>query len=218
MRTLIKGRVTLTADATSVGVTGNIEADRGTVTLFGRRYDVERAGVRFDGTTDPLLDIRISHDFPEVTTYTTVRGRLSNPELVMSSDPGIYSQGQLLGFLLGGEPSGDPSGANARDKATAVGTSFVANQLGGYVKKALPIDIDVLRYEAATASSSAAVLVGTWVTRSLFVAFRQHLEARVDENRSEGEVEYWLSRRVSVEAVAGDRGVNGVDLLWRKRY
>ncbi|MBL9018935.1 MAG: translocation/assembly module TamB domain-containing protein, partial [Myxococcales bacterium] len=218
MRTLIKGRVTLTADAASVGVVGNIEADRGDVTLFGRRYAVERAAVRFDGSTDPLLDVRISHDFPEVTTITTLRGRLSSPELIMSSDPGLYSQGQLLGFLLGGEPSGDPSGASARDKATAVGTSFVANQLGGYVKKALPIDIDVLRYEAATASSSAAVLVGTWVTRSLFVAFRQHVDARVDENRSEAEVEYWLSRRVSVEAVAGDRSVNGVDLLWRKRY
>lgn len=218
MRTLIKGRVTLTADADSVGVIGNIEADRGDLTLFGRRYAVERAAVRFDGSTDPLLDVRITHDFADVTTITSVRGRLSEPELIMSSDPGIYSQGQLLGFLLGGEPSGDPSGANARDKATAVGTSFVANQLGGYVKKALPIDIDVLRYESASATNSAAVLVGTWVTRSLFVAFRQHLDARVDENRSEGEVEYWLSRRVSVEAVAGDRSVNGVDLLWRKRY
>jgi autotransporter translocation and assembly factor TamB len=216
MRTLIKGKVTVSADAENLGVVGTIQADRGDFDLFGRRYRVEKAAVHFDGTTDPLLDIRITHDFSEVTTITSVRGRLSKPELIMASDPGIYSQGQLLGFLLGGEPGGDPQ--NAREAASSVGASFVANKIGGYVKKALPLDIDVLRYEAATASSGSAVLIGTWLTRSLFVAYRQHLEARVDENRVEGELEYWLSRRVSIEATAGDRMHNGVDLLWRKRY
>jgi autotransporter translocation and assembly factor TamB len=179
---------------------------------------VDKAAVHFDGSTDPLLDLRITHDFSDVSTITMVRGRLSKPELMMSSDPGIYTQGQLLGFLLGGEPGGDPNSGTARDQATSVGSSFVANKLGGYVKKALPIDIDVLRYEAATASSGSAVTVGKWITRSLFVAYRQHLESRVDENRAEGELEYWLTRRLSVDGTAGDRGFTGVDLLWRKRY
>lgn len=218
LRGMLKGKITITADADSIGMVGAIEADRGDLDLFGRRYLVERAVARFDGPPDPLLDIVISHDFPEVTTITTVRGRLSKPELIMSSDPGIYSQGQLLGFLLGGEPNGEPATGNPRDRVTAAGTSLVANQIGGYVKKALPIDLDVLRYESATATSSAAVTVGSWVTRSLFVAYRRRLEARPDENTGEAEAEYWLSRRVMLEGVLGDRGISGLDLLWRKRY
>ena len=218
LRGIIRGKVTVSADAESIGIVGTVQADRADLDLLGRRYQVEQAAVHFDGTMDPLLDLRIAHDFADVATITTVRGRLSKPELILSSDPGIYSQGQLLGFLLGGEPSGDPSSGSARDQATVVGASFVANKLGGYVKRALPVDLDVLRYEAATAGTSAAVTVGSWLTRSLFVAYRQHLEARVDENSSEGQVEYWLSRRISVEATAGDRGYNGIDLLWRKRY
>lgn len=218
LRAVIHGKVTISADARSVGIVGTVEADRADLDLFGRRYDVEQAAVHFDGTTDPLLDVRITHDFSEVSTITSVRGRLSKPELIMSSDPGIYSQGQLLGFLLGGEPGGDPRAGSVRDQATSVGSSFVANKLGGYVKKALPIDIDVLRYEASTATSGSAVTVGKWVTRSLFIAYRQHLESRVDENRAEGEIEYWLTRRLSIEGVVGDRSYNGVDLLWRKRY
>ncbi|MBA3817841.1 MAG: translocation/assembly module TamB domain-containing protein [Deltaproteobacteria bacterium] len=217
-RGLIKGQLKITSDAESVGIVGKIEADRGDLDLFGRRYQLERAVVRFDGSTDPLLDVRITHDFPEVTTTTQVRGRASKPELVMTSNPGNYSQGQLLGFLLGGEPSGQPADGNPRDQAAAAGTSFVANAIGGYVKEALPIDLDVLRYESATSSSGAAILVGTWITRSLFVAYRRRIEARPDENAGEGEVSYWLSRRVVVEGVIGDRGYNGVDLLWRKRY
>ncbi len=216
LRGIIRGKLQVTADANAIGMLGSIEADRGDLDLFGRRYRVERAGVRFDGGIDPILDIELVYDFPEVTTITEVRGRLSKPKLIMRSNPGTYSQGQLLGFLLGGEPTGEPG--DARDRATSAGTSFVANQIGGYVKKALPIDIDVLRYEAATASSSAAITVGTWLRHGLFLAYRQRLEARPDENSGEGELEYWLSRRVVIEAVVGDRNKDSVDLLWRKRY
>ncbi len=218
LRTYIKGKLTISTDAESVGVVGNIVAEQGDLDLFGRRYQVDRAAVHFDGSTDPLLDLVITHDFAAVSTSTRVRGRLSKPELIMGSDPGIYSQGQLLGFLLGGEPDGNPEDGSARDQATAAGTSFVANKLGGYVKNALPVDIDVLKYEAASSTSSAAVTVGTWISRSLFVAYRQHLESRVDQNLSEAEIEYWLSRRLSVQGTSGDRGFTGVDLLWRKRY
>jgi translocation and assembly module TamB len=218
VRGYIRGQLRVERDAEAIGIVGKVEADRGDLDLFGRRYQLDRAIVRFDGPPDPLLDIVISHDFPDVTTRTHVRGRLSKPELEMSSDPGTYSQGQLLGFLLGGEPSGQPADGNPRDQAAAAGASLVANKIGGYVREALPIDLDVLRYEAATSSSGAAITVGTWITRSLFIAYRRRIEARPDENAGEGEIEYWLARRLVVEGIVGDRGYNGVDLLWRKRY
>jgi translocation-and-assembly-module (TAM) inner membrane subunit TamB-like protein len=217
-RGLVRGKLELRADGEAIGMFGGIEADHGDLDLFGRRYYVDRAGVRFDGSLDPLLDLRITHDFSDVTTITEVHGRASKPELTMSSDPGTYTQGELLGFLLGGEPGGDAPGGSATDRVAGAGESFVANKIGGYVRKALPVNIDVLRYEAASASSSAAVTVGTWLTHELFLAYRQHLEARPDENSGEGELEYWLSRRVVVEGTAGDRGYNGVDLLWQMRY
>jgi translocation and assembly module TamB len=216
-RGLIKGKLEIRADGNAIGLVGGIDADNGDLDLFGRRYDVERAGVHFDGSLDPLLDVRITHNFSDVTTVTEVRGRMSKPELAMSSDPGTYSQGQLLGFLLGGDPAGDPQSGAASDKVADAGASFVANQLGGYVRKALPISIDVLRYESATATSSAAVTVGTWLTRTLFLSYRQHLASRADENSSEGSIEYWLSRQIVIEGTAGDPN-SGVDLLWRKRY
>jgi hypothetical protein len=50
------------------------------------------------------------------------------------------------------------------------------------------------------------------------LAYRRHLEARPNENAGEAEAEYWITRRLMVEGILGDRGVSGVDLLWRKRY
>lgn len=217
-RTSVSGKIKLTADGSGVGAVGTIAANSGDVDLFDRRYRLERAAVTFDGSIDPRLDIQISHDFPDVTTMTIVRGRLSKPELELSANPGQYTQAQLLGFLLGGEPGGDPSSGSARDKATSAGTSLVANQLAGYVRNALPFDVDVLRYEAAGVGSSASITVGTWLTQSLFFAFRQHLDALPDENSGEGTLEYYLTKRLHIQGTAGDRNYNGVDILWRKRF
>jgi autotransporter translocation and assembly factor TamB len=214
----LRGKLQLKATGDEIGMTGNITADNGDLDLFGRRYYLDRAAVSFDGPLDPLLDVRITHEFPDFTTVTSVRGRLSNPELQLASDPGTYSQGELLGFLLGGDPAGDPQNSSASDKVAATGTSFVANKLTGYVRQALPVSIDVLRYEAATADSSAAITVGTWITHTLFLSYRQHLEAMPNENTSEGSLEYWISRRIMLEGTAGDRAIDGLDLLWRKRY
>ena len=47
---------------------------------------------------------------------------------------------------------------------------------------------------------------------------RRRLDARPDENTGEGQLEYWLTRRIMVEGTAGDRGVSGLDMLWRRRY
>ncbi len=220
IRGLLGGNLRVSVGETKeVGIIGQIMLTRGVLNLFNRRYQVDKANLHFDGSPDPVLDVRIMRDFPEVTTITEVRGRMSKPKLVLSSQPAQYTQAELLGFLLGGEPGGDPENASsAGSRVASAGASFLGNKVGGYVKKALPVDIDVLRYEASSSTSSAAVTVGTWITDSLFLAYRRHLDARPDENSGEGELEYWIRRRLVLEAVAGDRGVNGLDLLWRRRW
>jgi hypothetical protein len=219
-RGLLGGRLTITiAHDRSIGVVGNVGMSRAVVQLFDRRYQVDRARLYFDGSTDPGLDIRITHDFRDVTTITEVRGRLSNPQLTLASDPATYSQAELLGFLLGGEPGGAPEAApSPSERVAGAGASIVGSAVGGYVKKALPVDLDVLRYEAATSTSSAAITVGRWISETVFVAYRRRLEARPDENIGEGELEYWIAPRLVIDAIAGDRNVNSADLLWRRRW
>ncbi len=218
VRGVIRGKVTITVDGDAIGLVGGIEAYRGDLDLFGHRYLVERAAARFDGSLDPLLDVVITHDFPEVTTITTVRGRLSKPELIMSSDPSIYSQSQLLGFLLGGEPNGEPATGNARDRVTSA----------GYVDDRQP-DRRLLQGGAAVQPRCLALRGGHGVVERgvhrRYVAdpvavcvVSAPLRARADENTGEAEAEYWLTRRVMVEGTLGDRGYSGLDLLWRKRY
>src|SRR5262249_1271070 len=128
-----------------------------------------------------------------------------------------YSQSELLGFLMGGEP-GAPPAHGVKDVAAGIASSFLSNKVKGYAGRYLPVSFDVLKFEAATSSSSAAFTVGKWISAKLFVQYRQRVDGRFDENASEAEVEYWLGRRVVIDGTAGDRGVDGVDLIWTRRW
>ena len=219
VRTNVKGTLHVTADLHGIDLDGQIDAVGGDLQLFDRRYRLEQAEARFDGSADPMLAVEISYDFPDVTLTAQVHGRASKPQLQLSSNPGNYTQAQLLGFLLGGEPGGDTQASGLTDTATSAGESFIGGALGSYVKNAIPgIKIDVLKYSAATATSSEAIQAGSWITHALFFQFTEHPEARPDENAEEGTLEYWLTHRLELQLTAGDRNYDGVDLLWRKRY
>ncbi|HEY1551679.1 MAG TPA: translocation/assembly module TamB domain-containing protein, partial [Kofleriaceae bacterium] len=175
VRTTVKGELHAVADLQGIDVKGKLETQGGDVELFDRRYRIEQAEVQFDGSTDPLLAVEISYDFPDVTLDARINGRASKPKLQLSSNPGSYTQSQLLGFLLGGEPGGDTQSSSVADTATSAGESFIGAQLGNYVKKAIPgIKVDVLKYNAASATSSEAIEAGTWITHTLFFQFTEH--------------------------------------------
>ncbi|MBK9071160.1 MAG: translocation/assembly module TamB domain-containing protein [Myxococcales bacterium] len=213
----VGGTLTTEVGDEAIWIHGAVESNQSDVTLFDRRYRTVRAAVRFDGSLDPILDIELVHEFPDLALHMMVTGRLSKPTLRLRSDPSTYSEGQLFGILLGGRPGADP-GRGLRDAATALTSSFLSQKVTGYLDPYLPIDIDVLTYEAATGDSTAAVTIGKWITSRLFVAYRQRVESRVDENGGEAQLEYWLGRRLMLDGVVGDSGVHGVDLLWTKRW
>jgi len=146
-----------------------------------------------------------------------VRGRASAPDLELSSRPGTYTEGQLLGVLIGGSEGIEP-GSEVRDAASGVASAVLSQRVGKYAKRVLPVRVDVLRFQAASASQSASFTVGRWFTRRLFVAYQRRLETRPDQNAGEAQLEYWLRPDVMVEAKAGDRGHHDADLLWIKRW
>jgi hypothetical protein len=217
LRGVVRGQLKVTAGDDGIALDGEIRTQQGSVALFDRRYRIDRGRVVFDGSEDPILDVALQRDFPQMTLFINVRGRVSAPDLELSSNPATYTEGQLLSFLIGGTPGMEP-GSEVRDAATGVASALLSQKVGGYVDDYLPVQVDVLRFQAATASSSASFTVGKWFTRKLFVAYQRRLEARPDQNAGEAQLEYWLAPDILVEGKAGDRGHHDVDLLWIKRW
>lgn len=214
-RTQVSGKLQVKLGGGGIGLDGSIDA-RGQTYLFDRQYDIDHGSVTFDGTMDGLINVRIVHDFPDLSLVAEVGGRVSDPQIELSSVPAQYTQGQLLGFLLGGEPGGDPTAAT-QDTAVGAGSSIASTLLGSKVKQVVKV-IDVLRCDAATSAASASCTVGKWITQKLFASVKPHLDARPDENRNEIEFQYYLKRNIVLDLVGGDTNHDSLDVLWRKRW
>jgi translocation and assembly module TamB len=200
------------------GVRGRVELDNADADILGRRYAVEPGGLTFAGTADPQIDIRMSHQFPDLALDVAIIGSASTPDLRLSSEPGGYTYDQLFGFFLGGEPGGE-AGSQTSDAVTAGGMRWFSGKVGRRISKVLPVKLDAISCEPATsASASGSCTFGKWFSERLFIAYRQHVGGTNDENTGDIQVQYRMGRKVLIEGSGGDRGHIGADLLYRHRW
>jgi hypothetical protein len=212
----VTGKVHAAVGVDGASLEGRVSVTRGDVELLARRYRIRQAYVTFDGDFDPLLDIEVERDLAQLTLLAKITGRLSDPKVELSSDPPSYTEGQLLSFAV--SDSASAPGSETETAATSLASALASQFVLSYITPILPVRLDVIAYEPATATSSGAFIWGGWVTTKLRIIGRNRVEARADENRNEAEVEYWFSPRVLLEGVAGFSGVYGLDLLWTKRW
>src|SRR4029079_16549341 len=96
----------------TIGLDGKIIVQRGQATdVFGRDYDIAQNEIlSFEGSIDPRVDLEMSHQFLDMRLIVSVRGLLSDadflhPRFRSEGTNRGYSEGELFGFFLGGDPS-----------------------------------------------------------------------------------------------------------------
>lgn len=220
VRASASGQLTLSLGQGSVGLDGSIEASRADLDLLGSRSQLERGEIVFDGTVDPLLNVRMTRDLGNMTVTANVSGRASKPEIAMTSDTGEYTQGELYAYFLGGQTGATNAGGDVQQAGAAAGSNYAlgvfSKRLNQFASAHLPIKLSFnFNYVAATASSTQAFQVGTWLSAKLFIAARTHPEARVDENTAEGILEYHLRGSTVIEGQWGNAGYDSADIVRR---
>ncbi len=209
--------ITLSVGRT-LGMDGSIEIERGDVDVLGRSYRIDPGPdrIRFDGTVDPLLNIRLVHEFPELTLTADIGGRATKRDINMTGTPNRFTQDELFAFFLGADPGG-AADSTTRDAASNAAAALLSAKLGRRVKKVLPVKIDVLNCDAGSSSSGATCQAGKWLTENWFVALRQRLEPRADEDPQELQLRYFFRRNWMFEGTGSNERFGG-DVLWRKRW
>ncbi len=212
-----------TAAGGSTVLAGTIEIRRGHIDVSGQRFDVDYGRVAFDGTTEPRLDIRVTHLFPEALVAVEVRGTPQKPELRLSSDPPTFDQAQIVSLILTGQAGGQPSADSAFDPKAAVASAV----LGQIADKLAPrLGVDVLRVQSAPAPVEAAAAgtpgtrleVGKYISSRVYLSYAHVFGASTEQNANEASVQYTISRGWILETIFGDAGVGSLDALWTYRY
>lgn len=188
-----------------VRLTGSMETVRGTYVFQGRRFDLVRGGsIRFDGLDeiDPALNLVAKRIISSVDATVQIGGRVSAPELTLSSRPPL-DQADILSLIIFNQPAnqlGEGQRVTLAQRAGALASGFVASSLAESIGDALNLDI----FEIQTVSDDGggpAVTLGDQFGQNLFLKVRRAFGA---QSATELILEYQISELLRLQSTVAD--------------
>jgi TamB, inner membrane protein subunit of TAM complex len=176
-------------------LTGTVNTVRGTYDFQGRRFEILRDGtVRFEGLDelDPALDIKTQRVIQAVTANVNIRGRLSKPEIVLSSTPPL-EEADIMALIVFNQPMnqlGEGQQISLAQRAQALATGALVGQLSRSIGTLLNVDL----FEISAApdnGATAQVTVGQQLGQNLYVKLQQGVG---DQNQTNFILEYELTK------------------------
>lgn len=199
-------------------IVGRADLVRGGYEFAGKRFDLERGTIRFNGSSppDPTLDIVAESDVQGLSATIRVTGTGLHPDISFTSIPAM-PEDELLSRLLFGTSITNLSAPEALQLAAAV----AALQGGGggglnpinAVRKAAGLDrLRVLPADATTGQGTS-VAAGKYLTR------RAYVELITDgQGYSATRAEYQITRWLSILGSISTLGRESVNVRVSKDY
>jgi translocation and assembly module TamB len=223
----LKGDLTVEIVGPVTRISGAIESLGGWADLLGRRYQLERARLGFDGSPelDPALDIRATREVSDATIVIEVHGTARQPQLVFSSEPPIYDTSQVVAIVVSGDPGTERVSDRSLDqKVVGALSGAIVGKIKDQIAPQLPID--VLKVDVAGSDGfglgQTRIELGKYVTESIYVSyvhqFGQPITGTRRINSNQAQIEYRFKRRYVVQTMFGDAGVGAIDFFWTLRY
>ena len=192
-------------------VTGSIQTVRGRFDVLGRRFNVERGVITFDGNpTDARLDLLASAVSNQLRATVTVAGSATQPTLTLGSDPPLPQDEVLAQVLFGRSTSQITPGQAVQLAQAAAELAGIGSGSGIVDKVRQSLGLDALDIGGDTGTS---VTLGRYITDDVFV--------KVNPNPGDGGsvvgVEIQVIPNVTVDAGVGGDGTS-IGLKYRFDY
>ncbi len=198
-------------------ITGNLEMIRGTLSLAGRRFELQRGNVAFDGARppNPRLDIEATSDIDDVEVAINVSGAAYNPQIAFSSTPNL-PQDEVVSRILFGRSVTEISALQAVQLAASLntlsGSGGGLNPLG-QLRSATGIDRVRILGADDTTGRGTAVAAGMYLSDDIYV------EIVTDaKGFTATQVEISLSRTLGLLSQFGSNSGTNVNLRYRRDY
>jgi translocation and assembly module TamB len=228
-----RGNLKVTGTSAAPIVLGQIEEVRGTISLLGKDFTLQRGTIGFDGSgrLDPTLDIEADATTSDVTAQVIIGGTASKPTLKLTSTPEL-PQEEVLSRVLFGTSVGQISPAQGLQLAAAAqslasGGPGLLDRLRDFtgldrlgINSGTTSSATGSTASSSSASSSKGALGGATVSGGKYVA--NGVFVGVDQGAStsstKARVEVELGRGLSVESTVGARSSSSLGLNWKKDY
>lgn len=176
---------------------------RGGYEFAGRRFELDRGAIRFNGASppDPVLDISALANLPGLNASIRVTGTGLKPELAFTSTPAL-PEDELLSRLLFGTSITNLSAPEAVQLASAVAALQSGGGLDPINQFRQAIGLDRLRVLPADPAlgTGTAVAAGKYLTRRAFVEIVTDGQG-YSATRVEFQITRWLSLLSSISTI-----------------
>ena len=208
-----RGNFTVTGTAEDPRIDGLLEPVRGTFSLAGKTFTLEKGSIRFlPEQSEPFLDLTLTYTATDLTARIAISGTAADPTIELSSDP-EQSQEEIIAEILFGRNTGQLSAVEALQVAEAAATLSGRGGLDPLGKAREILQLDTLTI-TTDEEGHQRLTAGTYIADDLFVGFEQGVTAGSGTAKAEYEVfpNIFLDARTSADST-GDVGVR-----WRLDY
>ncbi len=190
-------------DGKATIVTGSFE-------ILGNSFNVEEADLIFDQAAEgePFLNMIAVTDFPDTQVKATIRGRVSHPELTLTSIPSM-NEADIYSLLLVGTTDMDAGGSQSANLLMGV-ASMKAPIMKQAMRKA---GISQFSVGEAREGEGQVMTIGTRLRSDLVMQVTVNLNAKEGENESELRFVYDISREWKFETGIGP-AYSSIDVFW----
>lgn len=213
-----RGNLKVTGGATTPELTGRVQLVRGDYDFAGKRFELTKGDIRFQGgyPPDPLIDITAESSSNGFTAQLSISGSGLHPEIKFSSVPAL-PEDEVLSRVLFGASVTNLSAPEALQLAGALASLRPSNG-GGFnpinaVRKGLGIDRLRILPADTTLGRKTAVAAGQYIGRSVYVEVATDAQGYTASN-----LEVSLTRSLSILSQVATLGGTSVSLKWKKDY
>jgi translocation and assembly module TamB len=213
-----RGDLKLTGRATAPEFSGRVRLVRGDYDFAGKRFELTRGDVRFDGKNppDPVIDLAAENTSSGFTAQLSLTGTALHPDIKFGSTPAL-PEDEVLSRVLFGTSITTLSAPEAVQLAGAL-ASLRGGKSGrldpfNAVRKTLRIDrLRVLPADIATGRKTS-IAAGQYIGRRLYV------ELSTDaQGYSASAIEVSLTRSLSILSDVATIGGTSVNLRLKRDY
>jgi translocation and assembly module TamB len=196
-------------------LTGEVHLARGDFAFAGKRFRLQEGVVSFTGGSviDPLLDVTAEYRTSAMTAMIAVAGPVSDPVLVLSSQPPL-PESEILAQVMFDTSAARLSAVEAVQLAAALDSlnradTFTADALGS-IRHFLGLDVMDVNF-AARADRGPSLEVGRYFSDHIFVGARRGVADQTRADRVEVEIVPGLSLQSDIlQDVEGTSGSIGL--------
>src|SRR5271170_3482041 len=207
---------------------GHIHILSGDLSLHGERYRVTRGDLNFANPfrLDPVLNVEAITTIQQYEITLNFNGPASKLALSYRSDPPLPANDIITLLALGqtsSEATARTAGANQSSAgATALLSEAISSQLGGRLERLFGITrfrvdpgLTTIGQTATDQNPAARVTVEQQVSRNLTITYVSNVGSTQQQVI---QVEYNVSRNVSIVALRDYNGTFGIDVVIKKRF